>query len=337
MSERVTVAVNWAGACGGCDVALLDSEERILDLAAVADIVYWPVAMDFKRDHLRAFGTGAIDIGLFNGVVRTSEHVADAHLLRDRCRILVAFGACAAFGGIPGLANLHPNDDMLDTVYAHTSSTDNPEDVRPRPRSPVNGHDLELPQLEDAVRALHQVVEVDVIVPGCPPPPAKVAELLDAIITYAESGTLPPRGAVLASDRALCDECPRIETRAGNRMTTMHRTHSIAPDPHTCFHEQGVVCMGIATRGGCGATCINVNMPCRGCFGPTPEMLDPGAEALSAIGSVAALRYEDGVPVNERLRAVRSIPDLVGSFYRFSLPTAVIPGRVDDSPRRDEE
>ena len=206
MPERVTVAINWAGACGGCDVALLDSEEMILELTAVANIVYWPVAMDFKRHHLRAFGSGEIDIGIFNGVVRTSEHVADAQLLRDRCKVLVAFGACAAFGGIPGLANQHCNDVLLDTVYRDTPSTDNPDDIRPRAVTRVDGHDLKLPELEDRVRALHQVVEVDVFVPGCPPPPTKVLEALNMIIHYAETGELPHRVNVLASDNSLCDE-----------------------------------------------------------------------------------------------------------------------------------
>jgi F420-non-reducing hydrogenase small subunit len=187
------------------------------------------------------------------------------------------------------------------------------------------------------VRALHQVVDVDVIVPGCPPPPTKVAEAIDTIIHYAETGSLPPSGTVLASDRALCDECPRIDTRSGNRMEVVRRTHQIEPDPGICFHEQGVVCMGLATRGGCGAACIGVNMPCRGCFGPTAEMLDPGAEALSAIGSIAALQHEDGIPVSQRLRPVRAIPDLAGTFYRFTLPTATIPGVVDDRPKPSKE
>jgi len=337
MAHKIKVAVNWAGACGGCDVALLDSEEKLLELAEVADIVYWPVAMDFKREDLAAYGSGEIDVGIFNGVVRTSEHVADALILRDRCKAVVAFGACAAFGGIPGLANLHSNDEMLDTVYRDTPSTDNPDDIRPQTTSQVDGLELELPTLERRVRALHQVVDVDVVVPGCPPPPAKVVEALDAIIQYAEAGALPPPGTVLASDRALCDQCPRVDTRSGNRMEAIHRTHNIEPDPQICFHEQGVVCMGLATRGGCGATCIGVNMPCRGCFGPTAEMLDPGAEALSAIGSIAAPEHEDGMPVNQRLRPIRSIPDLVGTFYRFSLPTAIIPGRVDDHPQQTEE
>ena len=121
--SRPKIAINWAGACGGCDVAILDSEVRFLDLTAVADVVYWPVAMDHKRSDLEAFDSDDIDIGIFNGVIRTDEHRADALLMRDRCKVLVAFGSCAAFGGIPGLANLHPNTEMLDTVFLKTPST----------------------------------------------------------------------------------------------------------------------------------------------------------------------------------------------------------------------
>jgi F420-non-reducing hydrogenase small subunit len=336
MASKSKLAVNWAGACGGCDVALLDSEDRILDLAAAADLVYWPVAMDFKREHLEAFGSGEIDIGVFNGSVRTSEHVADAELLRDRCKVLVAFGACAAFGGIPGIANLHHNDALLDTVYRDTESTANPKDIRPVPATAVDGHTLELPTLISRVRALHQVVEVDLVVPGCPPPPDTVAQVVDLVVEYTRSGTLPPSGTVLAADTALCDSCPRIETRSSELMSTVHRIHQTEADPELCFHEQGVVCMGLATRGGCGASCIQVNMPCRGCFGPTVGMLDPAAEALSAIGSIAAEEHEDQLPAARRLAPVRAIPDLAGTFYRFTLPVATVPGIVDDRPVDEE-
>jgi F420-non-reducing hydrogenase small subunit len=336
MSSKPKIAMNWAGACGGCDVALLDSEHRVLELADAADLVYWPVAMDFKREHLEAFSPGEIDIGIFNGAVRTSEHVEDAALLRDRCKLLVAFGACAAFGGIPGLANLHRNDEIFDTVYRDTQSTDNPDDIRPQPSTAIDGIELSLPEIEPAVRALHQVVDVDVVVPGCPPPPEAIADLIDIVVEYARSGNLPSPGTVLALDSALCDSCPRIDSRSAARMPTVHRTHFIDADPELCFHEQGVVCLGLATRGGCGASCIRVNMPCRGCFGPTPNMLDPGAEALSAIGSIAAAEHEDQLPTPRRLAPVRAIRDLAGTFYRFTLPVATLSGIIDDRPDEEE-
>jgi F420-non-reducing hydrogenase small subunit len=236
----------------------------------------------------------------------------------------VAFGACAAFGGIPGLANLHSRTEILDCACAQTRSTDNPDDIRPLPTSEVDGHTLELPELHHTVKALSHVVDVDVVVPGCPPPMDRVVQVLDLVIDAARTGALPASGTVLAEDKALCDTCPRVDTRSGSRMPEVWRPHLVDADPDTCFLEQGIVCLGLATRGGCGASCINVNMPCRGCFGPTETMLDPGAEALSALGSIAASQHEDVLPPGKRLAAVRSIVDVVGTFYRYTLPSGAV-------------
>ncbi len=323
MAGKIKLAVNWAAACGGCDVALLDSEDRLLDLTAVADVVYWPVAMDFKREDLLAFAPGAIDIGIFNGAIRTSEQEEDARIMRSRCKVLVAFGACAAFGGVIGLGNLHGSEDILATAYDETPSTDNPDHLRPQ-TSTDRGHELTLPAFQATVKSLAHVVDVDYVVPGCPPPMEQVLAALNLIIEYAGSGELPEAGAVLASEKALCDECERIETRTGNRVSAFNRPHQVMADPGLCFLEQGIVCLGISTRGGCGGKCIDVNMPCRGCFGATANLFDPGAEALSAIGSVAALASEDDLLAGKRLAVVRSIPDLAGTFYRYTLPSATL-------------
>jgi len=88
--------------------------------------------------------------------------------------------------------------------------------------------------------------------------------------------------------------------------------------------------MGPFTRGGCGGKCINANMPCRGCFGPTERMLDPGAEALSAFGSIVGAGGEDALTIPEMKAAVNSIKDPVGTFYRFTLPTAIINRTLKD-------
>ncbi|MEW6364690.1 MAG: oxidoreductase [Acidobacteriota bacterium] len=328
MAEKVKIAVNWAGACGGCDVSILDIEGKLLDLAAVADVVYWPVAMDFKRKDLESYGRGEIDVGVFNGCIRTSEHEEDAKMLRERCRVLVAFGACAAFGGIPGLGNLFSAAEILDRVYSETPSTENPEKLRPLTATPINGHSLQLPEFRESVKALPSVVEVDYIVPGCPPTMERVLDVVHAIIGFAQDGVLPPKGTVFASDKALCDSCDRVQTRTGARMSQIRRPHELIADPNVCFLEQGIICLGIATRGGCGGPCIKVNMPCRGCFGPTAAMLDPAAEALSAIGSIASRDHEDDIPANERLAPIRAIVDVAGTFYRFTLPAAAIPGTL---------
>jgi len=333
MSARM--AMSWAAACGGCDVSVLDLEARVLDLVAIADFVYWPVAMDFKRSDLLALPPDSIDIGLFNGAVRTSEQEEDAHALRERCRVLVAYGSCACYGGIPGLCNLAPRQEVLDVAYETTASTDNPDGVRPQTEHEVGGHTLTLPAFSDSVRSLAQVVDVDVLLPGCPPPAERIEDLLGAVVRYVEHGEVPPRGTVLASDRALCHECPRNEGREGGRIEAIHRPHEILADPTRCFLDQGLLCLGLATRGGCGGTCIAANMPCRGCFGPTADMLDPAAEALSAIGSLAGAAVENDVPAHEMKKVVRSIRDPAGTFYRFTLPSSFIHRAVDDRPREE--
>ncbi len=336
MADKIKMALSWAAACGGCDVAVLDTEEHLLALAALADIVYWPVAMDFKRAELLALESKSIDIGLFNGAVRTSEQLQDAEVFRDKCKVLVAFGACACFGGIPGLGNLADREQIFDVAYGSTPSTENPEGLRPQTVTPCNGAELTLPAFFDTVKSLPQVVDVDVFVPGCPPPVERVLDLMKVAERYAKTGELPPPATVLAADKALCDQCPRVQTRQAGRLAEVVRPHEVLADPERCFLDQGLLCMGLATRGGCGATCINANMPCRGCFGPTADMLDPAAEALSAIGSIAGEANENFVQAHEMKKAVRSIRDPVGTFYRFTLPSALIGRAVVDEPRSDK-
>jgi F420-non-reducing hydrogenase small subunit len=336
MTDKIKVAVYWSASCGGCDVSILDTEEKVLELASIADIVYWPVAMDFKFEDFASLPDASVDIGLFNGAVRTSEQLEQAEIFRSKCKILVAYGSCACFGGIPGLANLANRDDILEVAYQLTPSTENPDEVRPSPTHKVNGHELELPVFFDEVQSLGQVVQVDVLLPGCPPPNDRILDLFSVAASYAATGKVPPAGTVIASDKALCDTCPRNETRSGGRITEIKRPHEVAADSTTCFLDQGILCMGIATRGGCEHTCIDANMPCRGCFGPTPEMLDPGAEAISAIGSVAGASNENDVPSHVMKKAVRSVRDPVGTFYRFTLPNAFLNRAVKDEPKEEQ-
>jgi F420-non-reducing hydrogenase small subunit len=330
--EKIKVAVSWAAACGGCDVSLLDLEEKVLELAEIADFVFWPVAMDFKRDQLAALPDGSVDIGIFNGAIRTTEQKEDAELFRRKCRLLVAYGSCATFGGIPGLGNLAKREALLEVAYDTTASTENPDGTRPATEHPLEGHTLTLPGFLETTAHLAQVVDVDLSLPGCPPPTARIADLVAAVAAYASDGAVPPKGTVVAESKALCDSCPRAETRRAERITRFVRPHEVVADPSECFLNQGLLCMGIATRGGCGHTCIAANMPCRGCFGPTPDMLDPGAEAISAIGSIAGAANENDVPAHEMKKGVKSVVDPAGTFYRFTLPSALLSRVVVDKP-----
>ncbi len=323
MADKVKLAVNWAAACGGCDVSILDLEQMVLELSALADFVFWPVAMDFKRDHFRAMPAGSVDVGIFNGAVRTEEQEEDALLMREKCKVLVAMGACACFGGIPGLGNVADREAILRTAYLDTPSTDNPDDLRPQERHTEGGCEVTLPAFKDRVRPLHQVVDVDLYLPGCPPTEERLVDLVGAVKALASGEAPPPAGTFLASDKGLCAECPRKETRGTRVVESFIRPHQIQADPDVCLLDQGLACMGVATRGGCGAKCVGVGMPCRGCFGPLPAAHDPAAELVGALSVLPGPKGEWDMPLHQVVNPARSLKDPLGTLYRFTYPVSM--------------
>lgn len=310
---KLKLGLYWAAACGGCDVAVLDINEKILDVAEMADIVFWPIALDFKYHHVEAMPDQAIDVCLFNGAVRSSEQESIARLLRAKSKVMVAFGSCACFGGIPALANFSNRAGVMERAYIEAPSNDNPERTMPQTRTKVAEGELELPELYDTVLTLAQVVDVEYFVPGCPPPVPLILKVVEALAT----NSLPPPGAVIASDKTLCDECDRKKEQ--KKISKFYRPHEIIPDPERCLLEQGILCMGPATRGGCGALCVKVNMPCRGCFGPPAGVVDQGAKLVSAIASICQTNSEE-----EIARMVEEIVDPAGTFYRFGLADSML-------------
>ncbi len=323
-TEKPKVAFYWCASCGGCEEAVVDLAEKILDVVAAVDIVFWPVALDFKRRDVEAMADGAILATFLNGAVRTTEQQEMVELLRRKSQLVLAFGACSQLGGIPGLANLWDRTAIFQRVYHETPSTENPDGVEPRTASGGNGHRVRLPGFYDTVRTLDQVVDVDYYIPGCAPTPKIVAAAVGTLL----SGELPPKGTVLAPDVALCDECPRRESRP-ERLTLKEfkRPHEVLIDEDTCLLAQGVLCMGPATRGGCEALCPAGNMPCTGCFGPTSRVRDYGAKILSAITSIVDENDEAAIEA-----IVDTIPDPVGTFYRYSLPSSLL-RRKKNPPR----
>lgn len=304
------VAFYWCAACGGCEEAVVDLGEAILDVVAAVDIVLWPVALDFKKSDVEAMEDGSIAAAFINGAIRNSEQEEWAHLLRRKAQAVIAFGSCAQLGGVPGLANFWNRETIFETVYQET---------RPSTESHSNGHTLTLPVFWDTVRPLDQVIDVDYYIPGCPPTPALLAEAVQALL----AGTLPEKGAVLAPDYALCTDCPRKDSKPETLVIKQfHRPSEIQIDQATCLLAQGLVCLGAATRAGCGARCIEGNMPCTGCFGPTSRVRDYGAKALSGIASLAGSNDEQEIAA-----ILAGIPDPAGTFYRYSLPASLLERR----------
>jgi F420-non-reducing hydrogenase small subunit len=317
LNPKPKLALYWAASCGGCEIAVLDINEKILDVAANFEIVFWPVALDFKTHDVEALEDGAITLCLFNGAIRTDDNAYMAKLLRAKSKVLVAFGSCASEGCIPALSNATSRQATMDWIYGGAPTTDNPDGIRPQTRTQVNGYEIELPEFWETVRALDQVVDVDYYVPGCPPQAHQIWAVLETVIDILKTGKpLPPKGTVLgAGAKTCCDECPR--TREEKKIKKFVRPHEIEPDPDKCLMEQGILCMGPATRDGCGGACVSAGMPCRGCYGPPPNSRDQGTKMISALASV--IDSEDPEEIEQILDGV---VDPIGSFYRFSLAKA---------------
>lgn len=316
-NEKLNFAFYWAASCGGCEVVVLDIDEKILDVVEIADIRFWPCAMDFKYDDVEAMGEDEIDVCFFNGAIRNSENEGIAKLLREKSKIMVAFGSCSALGGIPGLGNNTSGEEIFEQVYLSTPSTDNDDGIFPEPMTEVPEGELTIPEFPQYVRALDQVVEVDYYLPGCPTNPDLIVEAVKAI----EEGELPPTGtnlATLVSKKTVCDECDR-ELAEEKSVREFKRPHQTEDNGEDCLLEQGIICMGPATAAGCGSRCTDANFPCKGCFGPPKNVEDQGAKMVSLLGSL--IDSEDEVEIEE---IIDDITDPLGTFYSYSLPKSLL-------------
>ena len=318
MTDKPKLAMYWAAACGGCEIAVLNIHEKILDVDANFDVVFWPVAMDAKYKDVQAMPDASITLTLFNGAIRNDENEHLAHLLRRKSKLLVAFGACACEGGIPALTNLSQRQDIFDAAY-HTPSTDEPDGNLPRPNWTAPEGELHIPELYPVVKTLDQVVPVDYYMPGCPPESHQIAAVIDVVIQALQGkATLPPPGTVLgAGNSTVCDECKR--TRNEKKIKKFVRLQDVKPDPTLCLLEQGILCSGSATRSGCGALCPQAGAPCVGCYGPANGALDYGARLMSAVASVI-----DSTDPKEIEKILDGIPDPAGMFYRFNLAGSLL-------------
>jgi F420-non-reducing hydrogenase small subunit len=173
--------------------------------------------------------------------------------------------------------------------------------------------------LWNTVRTLRQVVDVDYVIPGCPPQSNQIADVIAAVIDILKNGKpLPPPGTVLgATESTCCDEC--LRKRDVKKIKKFVRPFEIIPDPDLCLMEQGILCVGPATRGGCGAKCVAAGVPCRGCYGLPANIRDQGAKMASALASVI-----DSTDPEEIDRIMAAVPDPIGTFYRFSLADSLL-------------
>lgn len=318
--SKPKIALYWCASCGGCEESVVDLAEDILQVTEAVDIVFWPVALDFKYNDIEMMADGEITATLINGAIRLDNQEHAAKLLRKKSRLIIAHGSCAHLGGVVGLANFYERGDILNRAYKEVPTVKNPQGILPEIKTKESGRELNLSGFHKTVKALDQVIEVDYYLPGCPPTPELIKNALLAIL----NDELPPKGSVLAEKKALCNTCSRRESKPDKvRIKEFKRLYEIEWDATRCFLDQGIICLGPATRGGCKERCIRGNMPCRGCFGPTDNVRDQGTKFLSALSSII-----DSDDEKELEKIAGSIPDPAGLFYRYSLSSSILRGKI---------
>jgi F420-non-reducing hydrogenase small subunit len=260
-----------------------------------------------------------MDVVLINGAIRLSDQEHIVKLLRKKAKLVVANGSCAHLGGVVGLGNFSKGQDLLDRAYKFVPSMHNPGNLMPQTKTEESGRTLELPSFYNTVKALDQVIDVDYYLPGCPTTPTLI---LNAVLAILQN-KLPPKGTVLADTRALCETCPLRDSKPEKlKIKQFKRTYEVMLDPERCYLDQGVICLGPATRGGCEARCIKGNMPCRGCFGPVDKVVDQGAKFVSMLASMVDAEDEEEIK-----KIMQSIPDPAGLFYKYSMAVSQLKGR----------
>lgn len=277
----VRVAEEWLHSCSGCEIAILNIGEPLVELLSKLEFVHIPVLIDNKYFGQLGDGTHLeipeADVGIVSGGCANLEHKEVLEEMRNKCKVLIALGTCATHGGLPALINSWGMDSAFEEAFT-TKTTDAggviPNQVVPKPL--------------DRVYALDEVVKIDLMIPGCPPNPAHIAGAVTALLEDRE---------VQLPTKSVCDTCPTKREGKGNVKSVKRFIENAEFDPEQgidemrCLLEQGLMCMGPVTAAGCarnGApSCIATRVPCRGCFGPVQKDGNQLLDMMNALASNA--------------------------------------------------
>ena len=260
----LTLCSEALSGCSGCEMSLLNAGGSSLSLLDRFDILHMPILMDHKYFDSSG-GTQEIDIpkaglGLISGGVRNEQQLRIAEKMRRQCDTIVAFGTCAAYGGIPAMMNLFEDEDLFRRYYRTAEGTD----AAPNPLQVI-------PPFLERTFALDEKIAVDFILPGCPPHPDVITSALESIL----EGKSPQLSLL-----SVCDSCPAKREGKGSvqRIRRFVKNARYQPDKPIsemrCLLDQGFLCMGPVTLAGCAGMnggpprCIEARVPCRGCHGP---------------------------------------------------------------------
>jgi NAD-reducing hydrogenase small subunit len=161
--RRARLATVWLDGCSGCHMSVLDMDEAIIGIAKRVEVVYGPLvdAQEFPK---------AVDVAVIEGAISSQEDLERVRIIRQRSKLVVALGDCAVTGNVPAMRNQIVPRKLLERIYI--------EGVQENPGIPTEG----VPALLRHAIPVHEVVKVDLHVPGCPPPAAAIVFVLSELL-----------------------------------------------------------------------------------------------------------------------------------------------------------
>ncbi len=239
---KMSTAFMQLSSCWGCHQSLLDSHLTLLHVLPEIEFVYWPAVVDFKMHHLEGYPDGSVDVGFLEGFIRTEGDLANAKLMRKKCKIIVAMGSCAVLGGAPGMANLYTIEELTQRKFMDTEFLDEGSKV-PTQR---------VPKFMDAIPDLHTQIKVDVDLPGCPPKSGNIIGLIAHVLGVPDTK--------VDTSKCMCDVCPLEK----------------------CLLDAGTLCYGPITAAGDPIGKLGAGYPVNGEFGLTKAINEGNANKLFA-------------------------------------------------------
>jgi F420-non-reducing hydrogenase small subunit len=284
-NNKASVAFMQLSSCWGCHQSLLNAHLDLLPILPQLDIVYWPAVIDVKLEELKNMEDGEIVVGFVEGVARTKQDTANAKLMRKKCKIIVAIGACACYGSVKGLANLYDKGDLIKRKFMETEAiTDE------NPEVPTE----HVPEIEDTIVNIKNIIDVDAFIPGCPPTTDNIVAAISYLLSLVGEG---PESLDQSSN--VCQTCDLYE--------------------EGCFLGEGKLCYGPITAGGCNLMCPNSGDYCYGCFKATNNPDEKASQLLGMINDISILNPEEGASLQHFLDLYLGSSNITNFYFRGDL------------------
>ncbi|MHA1822170.1 MAG: hypothetical protein ACTSU2_05905 [Promethearchaeota archaeon] len=280
----VKVAFMQLSSCWGCHQSLVNAHLDLLPVLPNLEIVYWPTIVDFKLESLKNRKDGEIAVGFIEGAIRNEQDRQNTLLMRKKCQIIVAFGTCANFGGVLGLANLFDREELLKAKFVDEPSIVESEVPGKWPNEYIT-------ETTDRVYTVPQIIDVDVKLPGCPP----TSDNIISAIAYILSLLSPPSSKVDKS-KSFCEEC--------------------ALNNENCLLEKGILCFGPITAAGCSLKCPERGIPCVGCFRNTDKVGDKYDKLIKLLGDKEDLDITSAVDLKKFMELYLNLPNLEHIYFK---------------------